>query len=62
MMLRDVAKAILNDDIGATYQDKIEAYQFMNDNFLLDELSPYQQEEFRNMVELGIIATPPFRG
>jgi hypothetical protein len=62
MMLADVARGILRGDIGATFQDKIEAYQFMNDNYLLEELTPSQQEEFRVLVEGGVIATPPFKG
>ena len=60
MMLFDTAMMILNDQVGASLEDKIEAYQFMNDNFYLDKLTPKQKMEFSNLVEGGIVYTIPF--
>jgi hypothetical protein len=61
MLLTQLAQGILSGEVGSTYQDKIEAYKFMSDNWLLDQLSPYQLEEFRVLVEGGVIPTEPFR-
>jgi hypothetical protein len=62
MILQDTALAILRGDVGATYNDRIEAYQFMNDNFLLDQLTPVQAAEYNTLVEGGVINTVPFVG
>jgi hypothetical protein len=61
MLLAQTARGILSGDIGATFQDKIEAYKFYNDNFMLGELTPSQTEEFRTLVEGGIIEVPAFQ-
>jgi hypothetical protein len=62
MLLLQYARAILNGETGATFHDVVEAYKFMNDNFLLGELSPAQQSEFQTLVESGVINTPAFQG
>lgn len=60
MMLFQTAMMVINDQVGATYEDKIEAYQFLNDNFYLDKLTPSQAQEFHNLVESGIVETEVF--
>ncbi len=59
-LLKDTAICIIHDT-GAVFEDKIEAYQFMNDNFLLDSLTERQKAEFNILVEGGEIQTAPWR-
>lgn len=60
-LLQDLAFKILNGDLGGTFEDKIEAYQFVNDNFLLDSLNGQQRAEFNMLVEGGQVETAPWR-
>jgi len=60
-LLKDFALKIIRDEIGATFEDKIEAYQFISDNFYLEELNSAQHAEFNFLVEGDQIDTPPWR-
>lgn len=60
-LLQDLAFQIVKDQIGATFEDKIEAYQFINDNWLVDRLPGVLQEEYNMLIETGIIDTAPWR-
>jgi hypothetical protein len=59
--LQEIAFKILNGEVGGTFEDKIEAFQFVNDNFLIDKLSPAQQQDYNSLVEMGVIETAPWR-
>ncbi len=61
MLLLDTAIRIVDLNSGAKIEDKIEAYQFLCDNWELDRLNPVQIAEFNNMVEGGLIQTAPWR-
>ena len=61
MLLLDVAIQIVDLNSGSKFEDKIEAYQFLCDNWELDRLSPAQMAEFNNLVEGGLIQTAPWR-
>lgn len=61
MMLLQAALGVLNGTIGATYADRIEAFQFLCDNYQLDRLTPLQESEYNMLVESGTIKTAPFR-
>jgi hypothetical protein len=60
-LFQDLGFRILRGELGGTFEDKIEVYQFMNDNFLLDKLTPSQIAEFNLLVEGGQIETAPWR-
>jgi hypothetical protein len=60
-LLQRLAQQIINNELGGTFEDKIEAYQFMNDNFFLDLLTEKQRSEFNMLVEGGQIETAPWR-
>jgi len=60
-LLKEFAFKIINHELGATYEDRIEAFQFVNDNFLLERLMPHHLEEFNFLVESGQIETAPWR-
>jgi len=61
MLLLDTALRIVESNSGAKFEDKIEAYQFLSDNWYLDRLSPQQHQEFGWFVESGLIQTAPWR-
>jgi hypothetical protein len=60
-LLQQLAIKIVNDELGGTFEDKVEVYQFLNDNFLLDHLTDKQRAEFNMLVEGGQIETAPWR-
>ncbi len=60
-LLTQLAIKIIGNELGATFEDKIEAYQFMVDNFLMDLLSERQKSELNMLIEGGQIETPPWR-
>lgn len=60
-LLQELALKIINGELGGTFEDKVEVYQFMNDNFLLDVLTEKQRAEFNMLVEGGQIDTAPWR-
>lgn len=60
-LLQELALKIINGELGGTFEDKIEALQFMNDNFLLDGLTDKQRAEFNMLCEGGQIETAPWR-
>lgn len=60
-LLQELALKIVNGELGSTFEDRIEAFQFMNDNFLLDQLSEKHVTEFNILVEGGQVETAPWR-
>lgn len=60
-LLHELAHKILSGELGGSFEDKIEAYQFMNDNFYLNELSDRERAEFNMLAEGGQIETAPWR-
>jgi hypothetical protein len=62
LLLETLAAQIINQRIEAKLEDRIQAYQFLSDNWMLGELTGHQQAEFQHYVESGLIATAPWRG
>lgn len=60
-LLHQLAHKILSGELGGTFEDKIEVYQFLNDNFYLDELNDQQRAEFNMLCEGGQVETAPWR-
>ena len=58
MVLKTYAFAILNGDLPGSEEDKIECFQFVNDNGYVDELSAAQLLTLRSLVEKGIVQSP----
>lgn len=58
MILRDTALNIINNPGYHIYDDLIEAYQFVNDNGLIDHLRPSQVDLLNYYVEIGVVLSP----
>jgi hypothetical protein len=58
MILKDIAFSIINGAVNASPEDVIEAYQFINDNFYVDELTPRQLLVLRELSESAKVHTP----
>jgi len=58
MILLETALAVVSDRVPLTYEDKIEAYHFINDYGYNDKLTEQQQKELEDLVERGIVETP----
>ena len=57
MLLFETAMSIINDRISNIYEDKIEAYQFLNDYGYSDLLTFQQRHILEDLVERGVIET-----
>ena len=60
MLLLDTALAIVSDRVSNIYEDKIEAYQFINDYGYTDQLTTPQQNILYDLVERGVVETDEF--
>lgn len=58
MILKDTAFAIVNGRVNFTNEDQIEAYQFINDNGYVDELTPTQTLFLKSLVESNLVFSP----
>ena len=58
MVLKPHAFAIINGDLPGSDEDRVECFQFVNDNGYVDELTPIHLLELRHLVETGIISSP----
>ncbi len=58
--LLEQALRVVND-VSFKYEDRIEAFQFLSDNWELDKLTQSQQWELNNLVEKGLVITAPWR-
>ena len=58
--LLEQAMNVVND-ISFRLEDRIEAYQFLTDNWELDRLTQGQKWELNNLVEKGLVVTAPWR-
>jgi len=60
MLLLETAFRIVNNEIGATHEDVVEAFQFLNDNGYADKLSARQRHLLDDLVEKGLVETDPW--
>ena len=58
MVLKTMAFAILNGELPGSTEDHIEAFQFIVDNAYVDELSPLQTMQLRDLVESATVRSP----
>ena len=59
MVLKDTALAIIAGAVNSNDHDKVEAYQFIADNGLWEDLSGAQLLTLRELIESGKVFTPP---
>jgi len=55
------ALAVIAEDSGSKFEDRVEAYQWLSDNWELERLNLQQQMEFNDLVERGVVQTAPWR-
>jgi hypothetical protein len=60
MLLYETAFHIINDRIPNTFEDILEAYQFINDYGYTDKLNSRQMKILEEFVENGAVITDPF--
>ena len=58
MILREISFAILRKELPGTSHDRIEVFQFINDNGLTDELTASELLELRKLIESGHVRAP----
>jgi hypothetical protein len=61
MILLETALRVVEINSGAKVEDKVEAYQFLCDNWYLDRLNPQQQAEYNQFFQIGLIKTAIWR-
>ena len=58
MILKDTALAIIHKAVHATEEDRVEAFQFINDGGYIEELTPLELLELRSLVESAKVYSP----
>jgi len=61
MLLRETALRVINSPEEFLYEDTVEAYQFINDNGLVDQLNDDQTMILMDMVESGMVLSAPWK-